>query len=160
MRNILICGQRSSILPVCLFFCLFFLSCTSIKHTCTSIFFPCKCSVTPTLNACLSHVQSNTCVFTIISFRWLCVCCVKQHACFTFLHSMSDQAAYCYSSHFFFSIQFSISLKHYIDPPTLKHHETYSCHQHCWSQVIWLLGKASGEVEVSPPLSSLTSLPL
>lgn len=43
-------------------------------------------------------------------------------------------------------------LKPYIDPPTLDHHhEAYSCHQHCWSRVIWPLGKAAGEVEAPPP---------
>lgn len=36
-------------------------------------------------------------------FRWLCVCSVKQQACFTFLHNLSDQAAYCYSSLFLYT---------------------------------------------------------
>lgn len=76
---------------------------------CTSLFFPWKCYVSPTLNACLSHVESNTCAFAIMSFLWLCVCCVKQHACFTVLHSVSDQAADCYSAHFFFQSSFPLS---------------------------------------------------
>lgn len=158
MRNILICDQRSSILPVSLFFCLFFLSCTSIKHTCTSIFFLCKCSVTPTLNACLSHVSSNTCAFTIMSFHWLCVCCVKQHACLTFQRSISDQAAFCYSLHFFPSSYVKVktlyrspnprSPRNRLLPPTLL----VSSYLASWQGLRWSWSP--------PPPSSLTSLPL